>query len=103
MAVAQAERFLKQNEFVEAVVRVSYAKHPELPNLADKVIQCMDEKFLPFSKHKGSQITNWFRSRCAVKGGCRAAPCKCPGGCGESYKGGAVWGGGDGGCGVGWQ
>ena len=63
-SVAQAERFLKQNEFVEAVVRVSYAKHPELPNLADKVIQCMDEKFLPFSKHKGSQITNWFQQVC---------------------------------------
>jgi hypothetical protein len=45
-------------------VRVSYAKHPKLPNLADKVERCMDEKFLPFSKHKGSQITNWFQQVC---------------------------------------
>jgi hypothetical protein len=122
-ATPVAERFLKQNEFVEAVVRVSYAKHPDLvryakpplfhraaaagreacaqanssqtqmqpppaclptsldisrlshpttvpfcllvqPNLADKVERCMDEKFLPFSKHKGSQITNWFQQVC---------------------------------------
>jgi hypothetical protein len=34
------------------------------PNLADKVERCMDEKFLPFSKHKGSQITNWFQQVC---------------------------------------
>ena len=72
-------------------MRVSYAKHPALPNLADKVERCMDvrsqaiypvrvlsrplslfltdclrfqEKFLPFSKHKGSQITNWFQQVC---------------------------------------
>ena len=60
---AEAERFLKQNEFVEAVVRVSYAKHPELPNLADKVIQCMDEKFLPFSKHKRGPVGTVSLSR----------------------------------------
>ena len=35
------------------------------PNLADKVERCMDEKFLPFAKHKGSQITNWFQQVCA--------------------------------------
>jgi hypothetical protein len=33
-ATPVAERFLKQNEFVEAVVRVSYAKHPDLVRYA---------------------------------------------------------------------
>jgi len=37
-ATPVAERYLKQNEFVEAVVRVSYAKHPDLVRLVPTLL-----------------------------------------------------------------
>jgi hypothetical protein len=64
-ATPVAGRYLKLNEFNEALVRLGYARYPEAFSLSGKLVAVMDEYILPFSKHKGSQVSSWFQEVCA--------------------------------------
>ena len=68
-AMPVSERYLKLDEFLESIVRLSYSRYSwdDAPNLTQKVERCLDEKFVPFAKHKGSSITNWFSEVCAAE------------------------------------
>jgi hypothetical protein len=68
--IAVADRHLKLSEFLEALVRIAYSRYDARggggagDHLADKLERCLDDKFVPFAKHKGSQITSWFTQVC---------------------------------------
>eukprot|EP01051_Picozoa_sp_SAG22_P008851 SAG22_NODE_699_length_7801_cov_6.003116_2_plen_826_part_00 len=57
-------RYLKLSEFNEALVRLGYARYPGLPNLSERLLACMQDFIVPFAKHKGTQVSNWFQSVC---------------------------------------